>query len=284
MIRTEHRDHTIMKRILSLLALILLICSPDMEAKADRQQEPDSVAAPVLLEGKKKTEAANRISSGYSDWKSVDMSGKITSLNFFIKPSLKLYMKRGELIMLSVRVPLKGEVARLEADKDSILIVNKLNRTYIRESIGQLTKIAAVTLSDIQDIFLGRVFIAGRGTLTKKDARRIDIYEEPGAWLAVPKDQPDDSLVHYGFRVLPDGKVSLLMLSSLFDEATAQLEYSYSGKSSELEFTFDRKSKTFGLTFELSSPKWNAKGFERLIPGSDLRQVSPKEFIKMCRL
>ena len=74
------------------------------------------------------------------------------------------------------------------------------------------------------------------------------------------------------------------MLSSLFDEATAQLEYSYSGKSSELEFTFDRKSKTFGLTFELSSPKWNAKGFERLIPGSDLRQVSPKEFIKMCRL
>ena len=77
MIRTEHRDHTIMKRILSLLALILLICSPDMEAKADRQQEPDSVAAPVLLEGKKKTEAANRISSGYSDWKSVDMSGTI---------------------------------------------------------------------------------------------------------------------------------------------------------------------------------------------------------------
>ncbi len=77
-------------------------------------------------------------------------------------------MKRGESLMISVRVPLKGEVARLEADKDSVLVVNKLNNTYVRESLEQASKLADITLSDLQDVFIGRVFIAGKGTLTKK--------------------------------------------------------------------------------------------------------------------
>ena len=55
-------------------------------------------------------------------------------------------------------MPLKGEVARLEADKDSVLVVNKLNNTYVRESLEQASKLADITLSDLQDVFIGRVF------------------------------------------------------------------------------------------------------------------------------
>ena len=118
------------------------------------------------------------MTADYKDWKTVELNGRITSIKFFIKPSVKLFMKRGESLMISVRVPLKGEVARLEADKDSVLVVNKLNNTYVRESLEQASKLADITLSDLQDVFIGRVFIAGKGTLTKKDGKRADLYAD----------------------------------------------------------------------------------------------------------
>ena len=131
--------------------------------------------------------------------------------------------------MISVRVPLKGEVARLEADKDSVLVVNKLNNTYVRESLEQASKLADITLSDLQDVFIGRVFIAGKGTLTKKDGKRADLYADGDGFLVVPSGQPEDSMFRYGFNAYRDGRVSLLMVSSFMEDAFGQIGYDYSG-------------------------------------------------------
>lgn len=269
-----------MNRLFSIIFIFLTLTLTAC-AKKNVMAVPDTTAGPVITAGNTKTDALKHICSGYSDWKSVGMSGKITSLNLIVKPSVKLYMKRGAELLISVRVPLKGEVARLEADRDSILVINKLNRTYISESLVTLQRLADVTLSDIQDLFLGRVFLAGRGTLSKTDARRVDIYSENDGWLVVPTGQPDDSLVHYGFKTDSDGRVILLMLTSLFDEATAQLDYSYSGKDTELRFTFDRDAVSRSLTIEFNAPKWGDKGFDRIGIPSDYRQVSIRQFLKL---
>ncbi len=185
---------------------------------------PDSASAEaVRIEGKLKADILKAMTADYKDWKTVELNGRITSIKFFIKPSVKLFMKRGESLMISVRVPLKGEVARLEADKDSVLVVNKLNNTYVRESLEQASKLADITLSDLQDVFIGRVFIAGKGTLTKKDGKRADLYADGDGFLVVPSGQPEDSMFRYGFNAYRDGRVSLLMVSSFMEDAFGQI-------------------------------------------------------------
>ena len=280
--------HTIY-RLLSLLLPALLLCAPagDIVAKSKKAPKPldvDSVATQtILLNGKAKTAALKSITDAYSSWSSAEMSGKITSIKFFIKPSVKLYMKRGAELLLSVRVPLKGEVARLEADRDSLLIVNKLNRTYLHESLETVSRIADVTLSDIQDLFLGRLFIAGRGTLSKKDGKRVDIYQKGSDWLVVPSEQHEASLVHYGFSADDKGRALLLMISSMVDESNAELDYTYKGKQRTLEFTLERKGRPFGLTVEFDAVKWGAKGFERIGIPKGYEQLSPREFMPAIR-
>lgn len=267
-----------------LFSIILISLALTMTACASKNHiaAPDTAAGPAIVSGNAKKDALQKICSGYSDWKSVSLSGKITSLNFIVKPSVKLYMNRGTEVLISVRVPLKGEVARLEADRDSILVINKLNRTYVHESLETLQRLADVTLSDIQDLFLGRVFLAGRGTLDRTDEKRVDIYSEQQGWLVVPSGQRNDSMVHYGFKTDEKGRVVLLMLTSLFVDATAQLDYSYSGKDSELKFTFDRDAVSHSISLELSAPKWNDKGFNRIgIIPSDYRQVSIRQFLRI---
>lgn len=278
-------------RLLALLLMLPLMLAMAIPAPARKQQpadaattaDADSVAA-VLLTGKKKSTALQHLVSSYSSWSSAEMSGRITSIKFFIKPSVKIFMKRGSQLLLSVRVPFKGEIARLEADRDSLLLVNKLNKTYMRESLETITRIADVTLTDVQDIFLGRLFIAGRGTLSKKDAKRVDLYSKGEEMLVVPTDQ-DGSLLHYGFSADPDGLVTLLMLSSLYDDTTARVDYTYKGKNKgqTLEFTFERKAKAHGFTVEFDGIKWGAKGFDRIgIPDSYTR-LSPREFLNAVR-
>ena len=245
---------------------------------------PDSASAEaVRIEGKLKADILKAMTADYKDWKTVELNGRITSIKFFIKPSVKLFMKRGESLMISVRVPLKGEVARLEADKDSVLVVNKLNNAYVRESLEQASKLADITLSDLQDVFIGRVFIAGKGTLTKKDGKRADLYADGDGFLVVPSGQPEDSMFRYGFNAYRDGRVSLLMVSSFMEDAFGQIGYDYSGNGFGMELLVERKAKRFRLAVDFDAPKWGAKGFSPIEIGNGMRQVSVHEFIKQTK-
>lgn len=267
-----------MNRILSILAiLIIAIGSPTAEAA--RHEATDSVA-PRLLKGKEASKSLESLTKGYSDWQTAEISGKITSLNIFVKPSIKIFMRRGAEMLLSVRVPFKGEVARLELDRDSVVVVNKLNATYVRESLEELTRIADVTISDIQDVFLGRAFIAGRGTLGPKDSKRVDLYSVPDGYLVVPAPSAADALLNYGFYTYTDGRVDQLLLNSLIDDTVAELEYVYDKKHTDLNLTFMRKGKPREFSVELDRPRFGGEGFGRIGIQSGFRQLSPGEFIK----
>lgn len=284
LIKRYCRRHRIAALALLLVSMLIGASLPVEAKKATKPEAAADTMPAVMLTGKKKSEALKQLVAPYSSWSSAEMSGRITSIKFFIKPSVKIFMKRGSELLLSVRVPLKGEIARVEADRDSLLLVNKLNKTYMHESLETITRIADVTLTDVQDIFLGRLFIAGRGTLSKKDAKRVDLYSKGEEMLVVPTDQ-DGSLLHYGFSADPDGLVTLLMLSSLYDDTTARVDYTYKGKNKgqTLEFTYEHNAKAHGLTVEFDGIKWGAKGYDRIgIPDSYTR-LSPREFLAAIR-
>lgn len=258
-------------------------CSKKTHAAVADPIMPGITDKALTISGKQKTAVIKQITDNYSDWKSAEITGKISSVKFFIKPSLKIFMKRSSLLLISVRVPLKGEIARIEADRDSILLVNKFHKLYCKESLEQIARIADVTLTDIQDLLLGRLFIAGRGTISQADAKRIDIFSDQGAFLVVPASQPADALVRYGFRTDWEGRITLLMLASLYDEATAELAYSYQKSGYTLNLAIDRDTKHIKAAIDLDYPKWGAKGFDRIEINNSLRQVSLREFFSLSK-
>ncbi len=267
-----------MNRIYSILTFLLIgICSA--QTYAAPTEDTDSVA-PSLLQGDEATKALKQITEKYSDWSTAEISGKITSLQLFIKPSLKIFMKRGEEMLISVRVPFKGEVARMELDRDTVLVVNKLNATFVKEPLEKLTQMADITISDVQDIILGRAFIAGRGTLSAKDKKRVDIYSLLEGFIVMPAPSVIDPLLTYGFYTQSDGHVDRLVVNSQVDNTLAELEYTYNNNSTDLDFTIIQNGKSNELTFELDNPRFDVKGFERFDIPTGYQKETPHEFIK----
>ena len=79
--------------------------------------------------------------------------------------SVQVRMVRGRDIFISLRPMLGIEVGRLLITADSVYAVDKIHKRYIAEKVSILTAGIPVTVSDVQDIFLGRPFVIGKGTL-----------------------------------------------------------------------------------------------------------------------
>lgn len=232
------------------------------------------------LDNKSSKEFIKKISSSYNSWKSVEINGKMNLESLFISPSVKIYMKKGEEVFITVRAFI-GEAARLEIDRDSILIVNRMKHTYCKESLESITQITTITINDIQDIFLGRLFIAGRGTLNEKLLSYIKIYAvHEGGWLAVPKRETENDLVDYGFVVNSDYKLQELMVRPEIINSLGEISYEYKKKQTFLDFTVKHNDRNFGFGLSLDQPKWEVKPFERITFNSKYKRLGISDFLK----
>lgn len=259
------------RSVLTLIAAIFL-------ALPSAAFVPDGLTA---LGNKEKKELINKISSDYSNWSRVELNGKMHVDALPLSPSVKIFMERGKQLFITVRAPFLGEVARVEADKDSILLVNKMKRTYCKEDLQGVARIATITLSDIQDLLLARMFVAGKGTLKDKYASRLDIYSvDDGGWLVVPKRGSEDNLVDYGYVVSPHYELSQLIVKSVVSDKFGEIEYGGRKKDRSIEFILRDNDREYGFTLTYGSPKWGAKPFERIELGSKYRRLGIGEFIK----
>ena len=100
------------------------------------------------------------------DWQTLQTGGNISlkaGSNF--SSSIQVRMVRDQAIFISLRPMLGIEVGRLLITADSLYAVDKVHKRYIAEKVSLLTAGIPVTVSDVQDIFLGRPFLIGKGTL-----------------------------------------------------------------------------------------------------------------------
>lgn len=141
----------------------------------------------------------NALVDTWKPWKDMEVNAKVqitspTKLN----GAGKIYMKRGEWISVSVRM-LGFEVATLWVDNDSLVAVDKFHKKYLAESTAALFGAAGVTVSDIQDLLLGRAFLSGKGTATPADRGNYDLRAAENGWYLLPRRQPEQFT--YGFLV-----------------------------------------------------------------------------------
>ena len=153
------------------------------------------------------------------------------------------------------------EVGRLLITADSLYAVDKLHKRYIAEKVSILTSGIPVTVSDVQDMFLGRPFILGRGTLNETLKPQVTVSETSPLVLAA-----NESYKGYGyvFNFDKTGRIASLNITPT-GNATAAYQVKYSdvrgtsagniAHSINADATIDKKKMAFSLTYK--NIDWN---------------------------
>lgn len=137
------------------------------------------------------------LTESWKPWNDVEVGVKISLTSpAKLNAAGKAWMKRGEWISISVRM-LGFEVATLWVDRDSVVAVDKFHKKYVSQPTKKLLGDANVTIEDIQDMLMGRAFIAGRGTASVADRKLFDFEQADNGWYLLPRSQPE--MYNYGF-------------------------------------------------------------------------------------
>lgn len=225
------------------------------------------------------------IISRYNDWGTVELNGKIQMEGLPLSPSVRIYMKKGSDVMISARAPFVGEAFRIDVTGDSVLMVNKLNKTYCRESVAGLSKLYPSAAADMQSLLLGRIVIPGEGQLSRRNASKVNVApDEEGSWMIEPdlSSLPVDAVM--GYFVSPEGELQALA-AALNENNIVAVGYQWRGNYVRtMEFSIERKGKTRSVTLTLDAPKWGAQPLQPMKINSRFRRVGIKDFVRSIGL
>ena len=101
----------------------------------------------------------------------LDVSGKTTRVNGTMR------IKKGEVIQLSIAPLLGIEVARAEISPFGVLVIDRMNKRYVRVSFTELQELtnAQLDFHTLQALFLNEIFLPGKKDLTSRDLLAFDI-------------------------------------------------------------------------------------------------------------
>lgn len=107
-----------------------------------------------------------------------------------------LTMERGRSVNLSMRV-LGMEVASLYLTQDSVVVIDRWNKRYISQGLTKFLNGFPVTIDNLQDLLLGRLFLVGEGSIDAKDADKFIFDADGSVWGCKPRSEND--LFGYAF-------------------------------------------------------------------------------------
>lgn len=261
----------------------IAICPPG-EPGEEMGAEPTSGSVSRMMTVEEVAVATDSIMANYdSDWTDLSMQGKLSFDGLPMSVGVKVYMKRGESVILSARAPFLGEVARVELNQDSITLINKHTRTYNVQPLDGLNVDRKAYLCDLQDILLGQVAFPGRGRLTQNIAGLSQ-------WIDLPTD---DALIYpSGELQTPGTEYGFVMDSTCWELRSFVMMLQKSGVVVETKYNYGEKGWTLGL--EITLPKKKMRGevelsypeydggtpLEFTVLGSKYRKVDFKQLMK----
>lgn len=274
------------------LTLALLLCLTLLSACHSSRQAVTgpNTEIPADISLQTPAQRAGAICASYAEWDDVSLPIKasISSKNG-LGCSGKAAMKRGQWISISLRM-LGFEVASLWIDTDSVHAVDRYHKMYISESIASLMGNTAVTVSDIQDLLMGRAFLAGPdgGTLTSQLLSRFSVEQEAAGTMLIPRAQPAG--LEYGFLLSPDVNGIMAASAGIADKYPVTVTYSgfvttrFAGSfASMAEISFPARKISGSIQWEFGSARWNTgltnswsapKGYRRITSRQLLQTLS----------
>lgn len=221
------------------------ICEPGESAEVIEESVSKMMSAEEIAM------ATDSIMANYdSEWKALSMQGKLSFTGLPMRVSVKVYMERGESVILSARAPFLGEVARVEMNQDSIVFINKHSRTYNTQQLAGYTSDPKRYLCDLQDILLGEVAYPGNGHLTQTLATQSQ-------WISMPGEK---TLIHPSQQLQVDGtEYGFVMDSTCWQLERFVLMIKKPGVVVETQYLYGEKNWTLGLEITVNNKKMNGE-------------------------
>ncbi len=199
------------------------------------------------------------------DWQTMQTGGNIKlSAGSNFSSSVQVRMVRDEAIYISLRPVLGIEVGKLIITADSLYAVDKVHKRYIAEKVSILTSGIPVTVSDVQDMFLGRPFIIGKGTLNKELQSQVTASNKGNTLILTPKERYKG--YGYAFTFDKNNRItSLDIVPAGSTTAAYQVKYgdvrsTTSGNIAhdiKVDATIEKKKMAFSLDYK--KVEWNGK-------------------------
>lgn len=230
------------------------------------------------ITGVKKIEIVDSLSKASIDWTEVGLSGKIRADKLPVKPTVKVYMKRGEETIISLRAPFLGELGRAEIFGDDVTLINKHNKTFVKGSLSSLSEGYPNLTEDLQEFLLGEAVIFGVGTVNRSTEKDISFFDT-GDGVLLMRPKRGLSAFDYGY-VIGDDYLPAMLIATIGSSDNLEIGYSFADSGKYLmEFLYKGKKKTISADLEFEDPDFTPRKIERLELDKKYREVTVKEFL-----
>lgn len=272
-----------MKKIFLLLSIAVLLSSCTSKKKVvNPTSNPEAEAAQAM---------ESAIQRGRFE-ESLGKSGDFNLLQLRTKYSLgdkslsgRLNVEMGKRLCMTVTV-LGIEVARVEANDKSVVVVDKFDKLYTELSIEDFA--AQFGLKDemqydaLECLLLGRMFIPGTGEARAKDFNKLEWSIDNGLLIGELSKQK----YTLSYIVDEDNRLARTVVSAQREGVDASIACTYSGYQSvengelAMNESFALKAQNLNLKADLSlSSPIVGKAWTAFVPSAAYKKVSIQEII-----
>ena len=217
----------------------------------------------------------------YIPWDKIKMDGKLKMQGLPLSPSLKIFMQKDSIIDISIRAPFVGEAGRMVVTPDSVVLINKMNKTFVNEKIADFLKYYPGGISDMQDLLLARVFIPGYNLYDTDIEDLVDIFYEESQFNVMPKESAKIPGITYGYAVDETFQpLWLLILPESRPDLEIDAQYIYNLQGYNLILDYIEGDKKRELTLELKNPESTREEPKSIEINKKFRQLSFNDFLR----
>lgn len=180
-----------MKKTLIIALSILAIIANGCRAKKDNTVTTSTVTTATQAGQEALDQRLATFAGTQGGWTTLQCSGNIkVTGSQTLSSGMQMRMIRDKAIYISVRPMLGIEVAKLVVTTDSVLVVDKYHKRYVAEPLSLITNGIPITVGTLQDIFLGRAFVLGSGTVNVTTKGLVQLIADGANFRLQPKQQP----------------------------------------------------------------------------------------------
>ena len=216
----------------------------------------DEVVVEEIVPGPVSADSIEITFPEYEPWEYASIDGKLKMKGLPLSPGVKIRMKKDSIVNISVRAPFIGEAVVIELNPDSLTVVNKMNKTFVREGLNSIGKYYPGGISDIQNLLLARFFLPGHDAETEDLSELTDIYFLDDQIMVVPIGDAKIPGVEYGFVIDEEFEPLYLVVVPEGGGMEVTASYIYKLDGYDLVLALDGGPAPSSMTLELKNPEW----------------------------